>query len=46
MCIRDRSGKIIDSLETEVAEPGYSQHFQIYKGLLFKKVEGGDMIGG
>ena len=44
MCIRDsgKSGKITDSLETEVAESVYNQHFQIYKGFLFKKVEGGE----
>ena len=37
-----KSGKIIDSLETELAESEYSQHFQIYQGLLFKKVVGGE----
>ena len=41
-----KSGKIIDSLETELTGSAYNQHFQIYKGLLFKKVEGVSVIGG
>ena len=35
-----KSGKIINSLETELEESEYNQFFQIYKGLLFQKVVG------
>ena len=37
-----RAGKIINSLETELDDSEYNQYFQIYKGLLFKKVVGGE----
>ena len=37
-----KSGKIINSLETELEESEYNQFFQIYKGLLFKRVVGGE----
>ena len=34
--------RVINSLETELAGSEYNNHFQIYQGLLFKKVEGGE----
>ena len=32
--------KIITSVESDVDEFGYKQYFQVFKGSLFKKVEG------
>ncbi len=38
----NKSGKIIASLEADVDGSEYNTHFQIYQGILFKKVEGGE----
>ena len=38
-------GKIIVSLEAEVDGSEYSTRFQVYQGILFKKVEGVSVIG-
>ena len=35
-------GKIIVSLETDVAGSEYNERFQVYQGILFKKVDGGE----
>ena len=41
-----KSGRVINSLETELAGSEYNNHFQIYRGLLFKKEEGVSVTGG
>ena len=56
MCIRDslktmqrsdaKLNKIITSLESDLDNFGYSQYFQIYKGSLFKKIEGESVTEG
>ena len=39
-------GNIIESLEANLDDSGYRQYFQIHQGVLFKKVEGVNGIGG
>ena len=41
----NKLGKIIASLEAHVNGCEYNTHFQIYQGILFKKVEGVNVIG-
>ena len=35
-------GKVMVSLETEVEGSEYNERFQVYQGILFKKVDGGE----
>ena len=39
-----KSGKVIESLENELSRSEYSQYFQVYNGLLFKRVVGGERV--
>ena len=41
-----KSGKIMASLESDIDNSAYSRYFQVYQGVLFKKVEGESVIGG
>ena len=40
----DKSVKVIESLEKEVSGSEYSQYFQVYNGLLFKRIVGGERV--